>query len=246
MVFTFCTSKADKFAAELYVQSKQVYTGEHTELSVGVKNPTQGLRYRWRADRGSCNPKDSEKLSTIYTAPSSAGDDRVSLEVVQGNKIIYATEATIKVIENTPRAGMSVSPVLSPSLSPTPSISGGTNLAGRTGKPVIRITQIPPYDPAGGPDSSADIAGEVSGLSREELKNYRVVIYARTDKFYVQPLAASPFTSLEEDGRFTTWTHGGSLYAALLVKEGFKPPNTADNLPSGNLVVAVTTVKGVR
>jgi hypothetical protein len=42
----------------------------------------------------------------------------------------------------------------------------------------ITITQIPRYDPAGGPDARADIGGRVSG---DFSKGYSVILYARAD-----------------------------------------------------------------
>lgn len=109
-------------------------------------------------------------------------------------------------------------------------------------RPTIRIAQVPPCDPKGGPDTSADIAGEVSGV---DPSNVRVVIYALTDYWYVQPLIAAPFTEIKQDGRWGTWTHTGSEYAALLVRPSYAPPARIHALPEeGRDVLAVTRVKG--
>src|SRR2546423_4648027 len=86
-------------------------------------------------------------------------------------------------------------------------------------KPGIRITDVPPR--GAGPEAVERIAGTASGVSVKECK---VVIFARTDKWYVQPYIASPDTSINDDGSWENDTHLGSEYAALLVKTSYKPP----------------------
>ena len=94
----------------------------------------------------------------------------------------------------------------------------------------IEITHAPPSGE--GPESRGDIAGTVQGLEKPE--EYRVVIYAHTDWWYVQPEAIDPYTSIESDGTWSNWTHLGHRYAALLVKPSYQPPARARTLPKVN------------
>jgi hypothetical protein len=61
----------------------------------------------------------------------------------------------------------------------------------------------------------------------------------------VQPLIEQPFTALRPNFRWTNATHLGSHYAALLVREGFKPEASLDSLPRPDAnVLAIAVVPG--
>jgi hypothetical protein len=63
--------------------------------------------------------------------------------------------------------------------------------------------------------------------------------------WWVQPLAAKPFTDIAPDSTWKSTTHLGTEYAALLVDQGYHPPATVESLPSrGGPIVAVVTAKG--
>lgn len=107
-----------------------------------------------------------------------------------------------------------------------------------TTEPSIQITEIPPK--GAGPDAVATIAGKVSGVKGTDCK---VVIFAHTNTWYVQPYIDSSDTAISEDGTWRSDTHLGNGYAALLVKSSYKPPTTTGKLPAvGGAVLAVTTV----
>src|SRR5262249_36432658 len=73
----------------------------------------------------------------------------------------------------------------------------------------------------------------------------RIVVYARSGKWWVQPLVSQPFTEVRRDGKWTNATHLGTEYAALLVGPGYHPPANMDALPStGGDVAAVGVVGG--
>jgi hypothetical protein len=111
-------------------------------------------------------------------------------------------------------------------------------------EPIIKITHIPPYDPTGGESTRNEIAGEVSGV---EAESFRVVIYTRTDRWYVQPFADAPLTGIQQNGEWQTEIHTGTSYAVLLVKPGFDPAISTSTLPHvGGAVVAITVVPGKR
>ena len=73
----------------------------------------------------------------------------------------------------------------------------------------------------------------------------RIVLYARSGHWWVQPLTVQPFTTVQPDGTWENTTHLGTEYAALLVDSAFRPPDTTEALPKpGGSVIAVATVKG--
>jgi hypothetical protein len=107
--------------------------------------------------------------------------------------------------------------------------------------PTVELSRVPEAA-EGGPDRMAPIAGRVSG----HRPGQRIVLYAKSGPWWVQPLADQPFTTIGSDARFESTTHLGTEYAALLVEPGYKPPFRSDALPGlGDGVVAVTTLKGV-
>lgn len=106
--------------------------------------------------------------------------------------------------------------------------------------PAIHFTVVPPAAP-GGPDRTTRIAGRVTGAAPGQ----RIVLYAKAGVWWVQPLAAQPFTTVQPSQAWENTTHLGTEYAALLVDDGFRPPETTAMLPKpGGAVVAVATAKG--
>lgn len=102
-------------------------------------------------------------------------------------------------------------------------------------QPEIKITEVPPAAP-GGPDEMFPISGEVKVPSGD----YRVVVYVYAGgKWFVQPFDYAPLTEIKANGKFETETHGGSIYAALLVRATYKPKATLPSLPdAGGDVIA--------
>jgi hypothetical protein len=106
--------------------------------------------------------------------------------------------------------------------------------------PTIEFTVVPPADP-GGPDTLAPVAGRVKGAHA----NQRVVLFARSGGWWVQPYRTRPFTSIEKDSAWTSSIHLGTEYAALLVEPAYRPPVSTEFLPRpGGDIVAMATVKG--
>jgi hypothetical protein len=88
----------------------------------------------------------------------------------------------------------------------------------------------------------APIVGRVAGARPGD----RVVLYARSGTWWVQPMVERPFTDVQADGTFESTTHLGTEYAALLVAPGYRPPPQTDELPKpGAGVLAVATARGV-
>src|SRR5205085_12195311 len=103
---------------------------------------------------------------------------------------------------------------------------------------------VPPYDPLGGEGSAAKIEGEVSGATPQDAQ---VVLYSWTDKGYIQPTRAQPFTDIAPDGKWSTEIHTGTRYAALLVRPSYRPRFVVFNLPPvGGDVIAVASATGAK
>jgi len=114
-------------------------------------------------------------------------------------------------------------------------ISVYTFAARVTAEPAIRITAPPGSDP-----ELRNIAGIVGGVGNVE--RYKVVVYAKTDRWYVQPFASQPMTDINSNGAWFGKTHIGSDYAALVVTSDYKPEPIVDALPSlGSDVISKTS-----
>jgi len=110
----------------------------------------------------------------------------------------------------------------------------------RANEASITFTKLPPAG-EGSPDKINDIQGRVNGARAGQ----RIVIFARSGLWWVQPMADQPFTAISRDSTWKSATHPGSAYAALLVNPGYRPPTTANALPEkGGDVVAVATAEG--
>jgi hypothetical protein len=105
--------------------------------------------------------------------------------------------------------------------------------------PSIKITEVP--SSGAGEVEVETIAGTVSGV---QVKECKVVIFAHTNTWYVQPYIGSSDTFIQSDNTWRSDTHRGREYAALLVKNSYKPPSTTGKLPDiGGLVLAIDIVE---
>jgi hypothetical protein len=106
--------------------------------------------------------------------------------------------------------------------------------------PSIEFTHLPPAGD-GSPDMADTIEGRVTGAHPKA----RVVLFARSGLWWVQPLTDQPFTTLQADSTWKNSTHPGSGYAALLVTPDYRPPATLKTLPErGGPVLAVAVAEG--
>ena len=104
----------------------------------------------------------------------------------------------------------------------------------------IEFTHVPEAGD-GTPDKVADVEGRVRGA----LPGDRVVLFALSGVWWVQPIEEQPFTAIRADATWKSSTHPGSAYAALLVDGRYRPPLTTNALPEkGGPVLAVALVKG--
>jgi hypothetical protein len=106
--------------------------------------------------------------------------------------------------------------------------------------PSIQFTRVPPAD-KGGPDTLAVIEGKVAGARPGQ----RIVLFSKSGVWWVQPEASQPYTGIRADSTWTSSTHLGTDYAALLVEASYRPPLSTEVLPrEGDGIVAVATTPG--
>jgi hypothetical protein len=107
-------------------------------------------------------------------------------------------------------------------------------------EPTIEFTKIPPAA-QGGRERVETISGRVAGARAGQ----QIVVYVKSGPWWVQPWPDKALILIQADSTWTTPTHLGFEYAALLVERGYYPPPTMDVAPTqGGPVVAVQIVKG--
>jgi hypothetical protein len=114
----------------------------------------------------------------------------------------------------------------------------GCRWHGPDSQPAIEFTKIPPAS-EGGPDKLEMIEGRAVHAHPGQ----RIVIFAKSGVWWIQPLDTQPFTKIADDSTWKSATHLGNQYAALLVEPSYQPPLTTKVLPGkGDGVVAVASV----
>jgi hypothetical protein len=107
--------------------------------------------------------------------------------------------------------------------------------------PSIEFTHIPPAAQGG-----RERVDTISGRVRNARRNQQIVIYAHSGQWWVQPWPDHPFIPIKADSTWSTETHLGFEYAALLVNPDYHPLPTMDVAPTeGPSVALATIVKGV-
>lgn len=107
--------------------------------------------------------------------------------------------------------------------------------------PSITFTKIPPAA-QGGRERLDTISGRVSGARPGQ----QIVVYAKSGPWWVQPWPEQPFIPIKPDSTWSTQTHLGYEYAALLVNPDYHPAPTVDVAPTmSGSVVTLKIVKGV-
>jgi hypothetical protein len=119
-------------------------------------------------------------------------------------------------------------------------LGGGCGTRAGSGEPGITFTKIPPAA-QGGRERTDTISGKVTGARAGQ----HIVVYARSGPWWVQPWPAQPLIDIQSNSTWSTSTHLGFEYAALLVEPGYQPAPTMDVLPAkGGAVAVVNSVKG--
>src|SRR6266481_4045387 len=106
--------------------------------------------------------------------------------------------------------------------------------------PEIEFIRLPPGG-EGSPDIVYPIQGRVKGAERGQ----RIVLFARSGMWWVQPVAERPFTAILQNSTWEITTHPGTSYAALLGDADYRLPMTVQLLPSTVVpVTALTLAEG--
>lgn len=125
-------------------------------------------------------------------------------------------------------------------LIPAASLNFGCRASRDAVKPAIVFTRVPAKG-----EGSADKLEPIEGRVRGGVPGDRVVLFALSGVWWVQPLAEQPWTTIQPDSTWKSLTHPGMAYAALLVKARYNPPFTVKALPGeGGAVVAETIAAG--
>jgi len=123
---------------------------------------------------------------------------------------------------------------------PVCQVAGGCHARTPSSDPAVEFTAVPPAD-NGGPEKVAPVAGRV----RSARAGQRIVLFARSGGWWVQPYRSQPFTAIQPDSTWKNTIHLGTEYAALLVAPEYRPPSTTDALPPrGGAILAVAITKG--
>lgn len=78
-------------------------------------------------------------------------------------------------------------------------------------------------------------SGRIKGSANNlDTRTHQIVIWAKTDKWYVQPFIDSPYTAVGTDGRWESFTHPWNRILALLVDESYDPGATRTYHPSSD------------
>jgi histidine kinase/DNA gyrase B/HSP90-like ATPase/histidine kinase len=96
------------------------------------------------------------------------------------------------------------------------SLFAGCRREPRTPPAVIEFSRIPQADPGG--RETQDI---IEGTVRAGKPGQQIVLYAKSGRWWIQPLVTHPFTKLAARASLMKWTnatHLGTEYAALLVE----------------------------
>jgi hypothetical protein len=110
----------------------------------------------------------------------------------------------------------------------------------RSPQPAVEFTKVPAAA-SGDPLLLAPIEGRVIGGKSGQ----KIVLYAKSDSWWIQPLDTKPLTAIEPNATWRNSTHPGTDYAALLVEPGYVPPPVAREMPhTGGSVIAVAVAKG--
>jgi len=106
-------------------------------------------------------------------------------------------------------------------------------------RPQIQFISLPAFSTSGGAVTAGTISGRVSGV---DPSCCRVVVYSKTNRWYIQPLEDSVI-DINPDRTWSAEIHLGSQYAALLVTPDFKPQSPLDTLPTASSSVLAVEIK---
>jgi len=96
---------------------------------------------------------------------------------------------------------------------------------------IVKLDRTPVLDSIGGDRDVDTISGTVKS---KYIKKNKIVIYAFTTMWYIQPLDTQPFTEINPSGKWKSATHRGSKYLIMLVEPEYTPATTMKSNPAKN------------
>ncbi len=132
-----------------------------------------------------------------------------------------------------------------PVVTPTPTPLGAPTTPTPTPTPAPGPTSTPSISVSGltqGPNCT--VSGSVTGVNPPQ--NFKVVVYAQTNEYYVQPCVSAPLTPISSSATWSTPSHSGIIYALLVAPSYKSPPAMTTSLPAvdGVNVLAETPSAG--
>jgi hypothetical protein len=217
-LLVLCCSGCQRQSIQIQLESSPGPESSGFVIKAVSSDPLPDLEYVWFAQSGKCDPQRSSKPATLFHFAEGATEDRVTAEVWKNGQRLTLAHIQIKRPD-----GLNSLPTISPS------------------DVRVEITQVPLAAP-GGPETRTDIKGTVSGVVGT---GYCVIVYAYSDGvWYVQPESKSTHP-IDNKQAWHTWTHSGMAYAVLVVRGGFVPTRTLNEIPPiGNEILARTVVDG--
>lgn len=99
------------------------------------------------------------------------------------------------------------------------------------GNEMILINRKSTHFSFGGDEKTEIMSGSVIGVNPD---NYRIVVFAYTNQWYIQPDVNNYLINIQADGSWSTETHLGEKYCIMLVKKNFSTESPITSLPLGS------------
>jgi hypothetical protein len=85
-------------------------------------------------------------------------------------------------------------------------------------------------------------ATDISGVANNvDVNVHQVVLWAKTNVWYVQPLSNDPYTPIEHNGTWSNWTHQWDRMVALVVDQDYEPTAQRFDHPASDIGVRAWT-----
>jgi len=212
------SSSTEPSIERIYFSPPEIPVGNSATATLELRNlgnrgNSQAIFYQWESSNGHFD-QEITKGPTCTFVPELSGQARVTVSLVGNGGVISRREQFVTILDKRSTPQNSLTP-----------------LTDRSHDHEIILTDIPHYNRFGGLINREKIAGRVTEMTERDSRNLAVVIYSKTDDFWVQPTAKDPLTTIAADGTFESQIHLGSEYIVLLVDNNFQPPAQTPILP---------------
>lgn len=199
------------------VSPDPIPAGSNALVTLEVAYPAARMAFQWTSSLGTFDPTNTLAPSSTYRAPADGAPVRLTVRLMVAGELQSVRETIVQVVD--------------PARSFPPQIDITSAPPLPEGSTAIVVTRVPAYDPRGGSTTQGLIAGGVTGISTTNSTDYKLVIYSKTDDWWIQPTIEVPFTDLADNGGFEQTIHTGSEYAVLLVPASLRPGDLPPRTP---------------